>query len=198
MVYEYEVSLLAYSITSNHTHLLMEANGTGTVSTMMQKLEGQFAEWYNRRKHRSGAFWGDRYHSTMVDSGEYAWSCMKYIDLNMVRAGVVNHPRLWRWCDYDELSGKRQRYCLIDRKAVLKWIGCFSWEQFTKEYQESIELALQKHEIQRNAIWTECLAVGGAEFTDRIKNLIRNRIRLEREETQAGVWTVREALASYD
>ena len=52
----YGVSLLAYCITSNHTHLLAEAPNETTLSRMMQKLEGEFAEWYNLRKRRTGAF----------------------------------------------------------------------------------------------------------------------------------------------
>ncbi len=47
----------------------------------MQKLEGEFAEYYNIRKRRSGASWQGRYWSTMIDNCEYLWDCMKYIDL---------------------------------------------------------------------------------------------------------------------
>ena len=92
-VREFRVSLLAYTITSNHTHLLARAAQAETISAFMQKLEGEFAEYYNMRKRRSGAFWGGRFHSTMIDNGEYLWDCMRYIDLNMVRAGVVEHSR---------------------------------------------------------------------------------------------------------
>ena len=82
---EYDLSLLAYSITSSHTHLLINSGTTEALSSMMQKLEGEFAEVYNLRKKRTGAFWNGRYHATMIDSGRYLWNCMKYIDLNMVR-----------------------------------------------------------------------------------------------------------------
>jgi putative transposase len=44
------------------------------------------------RENRSGAFWEDNYHATAVDELHYLHHCMVYIDLNMVRAGVVNHP----------------------------------------------------------------------------------------------------------
>jgi putative transposase len=86
---DFRLSLLAYAVTSNHTHLLAEAPTPTASSQMMQKLEGEFAEWYNLRQSRSGAFWGDRYHCTLVDGGSHAWNCMKYIDLNTVRTGVV-------------------------------------------------------------------------------------------------------------
>ena len=89
----------------------------------MQRLEGEFAEYYNRRKGRRGAFWGDRFHCTMVDSLKYVWNCMVYIELNMVRARVVSHPEQWRWCSYAELAGRRQRYRLVDRAELLLQAG---------------------------------------------------------------------------
>jgi putative transposase len=107
------VSLLGYCITSNHTHLLLVAQDSeADISRFMQSLEGDFAQAYNlRKKTRSGAFWGDRYHAVMVDTGEYLWRCLKYIDLNMVRAGKVTHPHDWQWCGYHELVGLKRRYC---------------------------------------------------------------------------------------
>ena len=56
----FDLSLLAYCITSNHTHLLIKAKDPESISNFMQKLEGEFAEYYNFRKRRSGAFWGGR------------------------------------------------------------------------------------------------------------------------------------------
>jgi len=80
----YGVSLLAYCITSNHTHLLAQTPHKRAVSLMMQKPEGEFAGWYNLRKRHSGASWSDRYHCTPVDGCINAWNCVKYIELNMV------------------------------------------------------------------------------------------------------------------
>ena len=89
------VSLLGYCITSNHTHLLLVAQDReADISRFMQSLEGDFAQAYNlRKKTRSGAFWGDRYHAVMVDTGEYLWRCLKYIDLNTrrVQPSCIRH-----------------------------------------------------------------------------------------------------------
>jgi putative transposase len=65
------VSLLGYCITSNHTHLLLVAQDReADISRFMQSLEGDFAQAYNlRKKTRSCAFWGGRYHAVMVDTG---------------------------------------------------------------------------------------------------------------------------------
>ena len=195
---EYNVSLLAYCITSNHTHLLAEAPNENAISRMMQKLEGEFAEWYNLRKHRSGAFWSDRYHCTLVDTGSYAWNCMKYIDLNMVRARVVSHPSEWRWCGYDELVGLRQRYRLLDLDSVLRWQGGMDHKAFIQDYRRAVEDSTRNRELDRQALWTESIAVGSKEFTERISEGVRNRVRLERKEITEGVWSVREAPVPYN
>lgn len=66
------VSVLSYYITS--VHLLVkpkQESDESVIGRFMQPLEGDFAQFYNRRKRRENAFWGDRYDATMIDSGEY-------------------------------------------------------------------------------------------------------------------------------
>jgi REP element-mobilizing transposase RayT len=88
-LHDTSVRLLSYCITSNHAHLLARSEDPDGISLWMQRAEGQFAQYYNRRKDRSGAYWEGRYHSTLIDGGEHLERCMTYIELNMMRAGVV-------------------------------------------------------------------------------------------------------------
>jgi len=122
------VTVLGYCITSNHTHVLARSESEGALSRWMQQVEGEFAQSYNRRKHRSGAFWSDRYHCTMIEEGPHLWNCMVYIDLNMVRAGVVTHPVQWPWCSYGEWMGQRRRYGVVDSTECLRVLGGASLE----------------------------------------------------------------------
>ena len=191
------VSLLAYCITSNHSHLLVEAGAPAGISRMMQRLEGEFAEWYNWRKRRSGAFWEDRFHCTMIEGNPHLWKCMVYIDLNMVRAGVVPHPEEWRWCGFDELIGRRRRYRLLDLDCVLKWNDGMSWREFAEVYELAIEEVLDQRGLQRNPIWTESIAVGSKAFISTVSKQLWNRTRLVESEVDAGVWTVREPSVPY-
>ena len=75
---EHAVSLFDYTVTSNHAHLLLEAQRKSEVSRFMQKVAGEFARNYNRRKHRSNAFWGDNFHATLVEDGRYLFECLLY------------------------------------------------------------------------------------------------------------------------
>ncbi|MFH0907206.1 MAG: transposase, partial [bacterium] len=101
----WSVNLLTYCITSNHVHLLLKASTPDELARFMQRVAGGMAQAYNQRKRRSGAFWSDRYHAAMIEDGEHLWRCMRYIDLNMVRAGQVAHPSDWEWTGWGELMG---------------------------------------------------------------------------------------------
>lgn len=195
---EYDLSLLAYALTSNHTHLLIHSRTTEALSGLMQQLEGEFAESYNRRKQRSGAFWNGRYHATMIDSDDHLWNCMTYIDLNMVRAGVVSHPRDWAWCGYDELAGLRQRYRLLNIDKVLELVGAGDAGDFARHYQAAIAKDLQRGRLAREPVWTESIAVGSQAFVARVAGAIHTRAKLEQFENPDGHWVLREPPASYE
>ena len=89
----YGVSILNYMVTSNHIHLLVaDGGGRDVIPKSMKLAAGRTAQEYNQRKNRNGAFWEDRYHATDVSSDRHLIQCIVYIDLNMVRAGIVTHP----------------------------------------------------------------------------------------------------------
>jgi len=177
---EASVSLLAYCITSNHVHLLAVAEAATSLSEWMQQLQGEFAQAYNRRKHRSGAFWSDRYHCTMVEPGAHLWNCMVYIELNMVRAGVVSHPRHWAWCSYGEWMGTRQRYRAVDQRHCLGIFGSPSLSDFRAQYEKLIADTMAKDRVQREPQWTESIAVGSQLYIEAIASCISHRQELER------------------
>ncbi len=83
------LSVLNYAITSNHIHLLVWEGESEAIQESMQLIAGCTGQAYNKRKHRSGAFWQDRYHPTIIHNKSHLIRCMAYIDLNKVRAGVV-------------------------------------------------------------------------------------------------------------
>ncbi len=82
-------------VTSNHIHLLVKDTAKDVISRSLQLIAGCTGQEYNNRKSRKGAYWEDRYHATTVESETHLFKCLVYMDLNMVRAGVVNHPEKW-------------------------------------------------------------------------------------------------------
>jgi len=68
-----------------------------SLSEFMREIKVGLARYYNRRHNRRGYFWGDRFKSVIVDKGETLVNCLAYIDLNPLRAGMVDRPEEYRW-----------------------------------------------------------------------------------------------------
>ena len=193
-----ELSALTYCITFNHIHLLLTSRATdAAVSDHMQALEGEFAGYYNRRKRRSGAFWGGRFHATMIDSGEYLWRCMRYIDLNMVRAGAVQHPGEWPWTGFAEIVGRRQRNRIVDLPELLRRTHQPDLKRLQAWYADWIAESTSAEAARRDAQWTENVAVGARTFVEQLGRGIEDRMRMEVRDTASGDWVLREAEPPY-
>ncbi len=133
----------------------------------------------------------------MIDSGAYLWRCLRYIDLNMVRAGVVRSPSEWAWCGYQEIAGLRERYRVLDRAALVETLAMGRrWEDVSRQYVAMIQQATREERPRREACWTESIAVGDRTFIERIRSLIPNRMDVETVQ-ENGVWLVREAPVAY-
>ncbi|BBO88501.1 hypothetical protein DSCOOX_16810 [Desulfosarcina ovata subsp. ovata] len=68
-----------------------------SLSEFMREIKVNFTRFYNKRHGRRGYFWGDRFKSVIVEEGETLINCLAYIDLNPVRAGIVERPEDYRW-----------------------------------------------------------------------------------------------------
>ncbi len=113
---------------------------------------------------RKGAFWEDRYHATAVKTGNHLIRCLAYIDLNMVRAGVVRHPGEWMYGGYHEIQNPKQRYWLINRQKLTALLGIKDNDQLSEYHRNWVEEVLKNGSNQRDAKWTESIAVGDKEF----------------------------------
>jgi len=100
----------------------------------MQLIAGRTAQEYNRRKDRKGAYWEDRYHATAIERDDHLFRCIIYLDLNMVRAGVVSHPSDWEFSGYNEIYNLRQRYVLINYMRLTQLLNIQSVEELKKTH----------------------------------------------------------------
>ena len=104
---EHDIALHAWVLMGNHLHLLWTAPSAAAGSGAMASVARRYAQHFNRRYGRSGTIWEGRYRSTIVTSAGYVLACYRYIDLNPVRAGLVEHPALWPWSSYLHHTGQR-------------------------------------------------------------------------------------------
>jgi putative transposase len=199
-VQRHRVPVYGFCITSNHVHVIAHASDCEAVSAMMHLASGTTAKQYNLRKKRDGSMWEHPYHCTAIQDGQHLLNCLCYVDLNMVRAGAVAHPRNWRWCGYDELSGSRRRYRIVDTEHLLRSAGMANESEFREWYIGAIEQRLATGKVGRESHWTESLAVGSREFVDTVSAKYSSRRTLTYGEVASGAegaWSVRESGIPY-
>ena len=97
---KYRVGVHAWVFMTNHVHLLVTPSTTEGVSKMMQSLGQRYVRYFNYAYRRSGTLWEGRYKSCVVDARSYLLSCQRYIELNPVRANMVESPADYTWSSY--------------------------------------------------------------------------------------------------
>jgi putative transposase len=94
----------AYALMTNHIHLLLTPASRGSASDLMRRVGCHYVRYFNRRYHRTGTLWEGRFRSALVESSSYFIACSRYIDLNPVRAGIVQDPAEYEWSSFRRLA----------------------------------------------------------------------------------------------
>ena len=115
-------SIHAYVLMTNHVHLLVTPETKEGVSAMVKNVSQRYVQYVNRIYERSGTLWGGRYKSSLIQSNRYALACYRYIELNPVRAHIVEHPIDYRWSSYSA-NAEGQPNSLITRHSVYLALG---------------------------------------------------------------------------
>jgi putative transposase len=171
----YGLCVLNYIVTSNHIHLLVKDTGENVIPRSLQLIAGRTAQHYNQRKKRKGAYWEDRYHATAIERDEHFFKCLVYIDLNMVRAGVVRHPREWKHSGYHEIQRPPQRYTILDLKVLQELDGLSNLGALHQAHREWVDEELRLDKCTRQAYWSEGVAVGSNDYVKEIQNALGAR-----------------------
>lgn len=120
----------------------------------MKGLLQRFTQWFNRTHSRTGHLWEDRFKSLIVEDGVAARTISAYIDLNPVRAGIVEDPADYRWSSYGEAvgggakgSGKKAREGLVRAYFCDQGVGfeAGKWVEVSRVYRDLMGFALQRN-----------------------------------------------------
>jgi len=194
----YGLSILNYMVTSNHVYLLVSGNSDrDAIPKSIQLLAGKTGQEYNQRKKRKGAFWEDRYHATAVEDDAHLVRCMVYVDMNMVRAGVVKNPEEWSFCGYNEIQPPPKRYALVDIAEVIALLQMRDFEELQESRKHWIEEALEFKRHSRESKWTESIAVGTKGFVEATKERLGIRAKGRKVFSNNGAYELREPAAPY-
>jgi putative transposase len=90
----------AYVLMSNHVHLLLTPGTPTSLARLMQSIGRRYVRYVNSTYRRSGTLWEGRFKSTVVDSDRYLMTCMRYVESNPVRAGMVAEPAAYPWSSF--------------------------------------------------------------------------------------------------
>lgn len=123
---EYSIKIFAYCIMSNHFHLLLEAD-LKDLASFMAKIIASFAHYYNYKHNRTGYVFQDRFRSQCIETQSYFWSCLRYIHLNPVKAGICKN-----FMDYMYSSVKEYTYSAKREKRILT---AAAYEMYEKRFQ---------------------------------------------------------------
>ena len=109
---QYDVKLHAFVLMTNHVHLLMTPATTEGISRVMQSVGRTYVSTINRLYQRTGTLWEGRHKACLIDSESYFMACQCYIELNPVRANMVEHPSEYTWSSYQYHGAGRKIACL--------------------------------------------------------------------------------------
>ncbi len=98
---KHDCDIHAYVLMTNHVHLLLTPHTEDGIGKMMQMLGRYYVQYFNYSYRRTGTLWEGRYRASIIDSEHYLLTCMRYIELNPVRARkMVDHPTQYPWSSY--------------------------------------------------------------------------------------------------
>jgi putative transposase len=167
----------AYVLMTNHVHILVTPMIDHGISQMMQALGRRYVRYINTSYQRSGTLWEGRYKSSLVDSDQYLLTCMRYIELNPVRANMVAHPGEYKWSSY-HCNAQDDNDMLLENHPIYMGLAS-SIKERQASYRELFRHHLDDnslHEI-RDSLNHE-LVLGRSYFKDKIEQITNRQTRL--------------------
>lgn len=156
--------LHAYVLMTNHVHLLVTPKTSDGISLLFQSVGRQYVPYINKTYGRRGSLWEGRYKACLIDEDNYLLACMRYIELNPVRAGMVMHPAQYRWSSY-ACNALGVDNALITPHAQYLALGLTSVSR-KEAYKERFNASVDDNEL---ALFRQALQSGTPLGHDRFK-----------------------------
>jgi len=171
-----QTAIHAYVLMTNHVHLLVTPAQPHSITHMMQDLGRKYVRYINHTYHRTGTLWEGRFKASLVDSEAYLLTCMRYIEMNPVRAGMINHPGEYRWSSYS-MNAQGKFNALIQPHPLYQSLGK-TLEERIYAYRELFQSHLNSEDIHdiREAL-NQQLVLGREDFKDKIEEMTNRQTR---------------------
>ncbi len=172
---KFKVAIHAYVLMPNHFHLLATPETSDGLPQMMQAVGRRYVRWFNDAQGRSGTLWEGRYKSTVIDTDQYLLTCMAYMDLNPVRAGLVGQAADYSWSSHGHFVGLRFDK-LITPHPLVWGLGN---TPFAREaaYADLVRGGIStSQQVQLTDAALRGWALGDADFVKELQDLTRRRV----------------------
>lgn len=172
------IALHAFVFMDNHVHLLLTAQSTLELSGAMRRLGQCYVQSFNLRHRRCGPLWQGRFKSCLVQSEEYLLKAMRYIELNPVRAAMVQRPEDYRWSSvHTHLA--RGHDPLVSSHPVYLALGNDPAER-ARCYRSWLEAGIPAEELEKLRLYTEQeRALGDERFQRMVEITLRRRAAVQ-------------------
>jgi len=171
----FEVTIFAYVLMDNHVHLLMAAKTGNNISRFMQHLGRMYVPYFNAKYTKTGTLWEGRFKASLIEDEAYLLTCYRYIELNPVRAGMVNAPQLYFWSSYpvNALAAASE---LVKPHSIYNALG-LDEEERASVYKSGFDEMVDFESINdiRNAVQTGT-PLGSDRFKAQIENLLQVKV----------------------
>ena len=137
----------AWCLMTNHVHLLLTPTTPLSACSLMKGLGQRYVQNINRTYQRTGTLWEGRYRSCLVQHESYLMACYRYIEMNPVRAGMVDHPAEYRWTSY-RANAELEPSALITPHDCYKELGS-NVDQRAEAYRRLFKDELQQEVIDQ-------------------------------------------------
>ena len=173
-VRQYGVALHGYVLMPNHFHLLASASEPPALARALQSLGRRYVQYFNRRSRRHGTLWEGRYRSALVEPERYLILCLRYMELNPVRLGLVDDPAHYLWSSYRHHIGLAACPFITDHAGY--WaLGNTPFER-QRVYRALADQALSEDELAAmRQVTLGGWALGDTDFLDRVAALTERR-----------------------
>jgi putative transposase len=174
---EHECSVHAYVLMTNHIHLLLTPATADSASLMMKHLGQRYTQYINRTRSRIGSLWEGRFRSNIVDSEMYVMTCYRYVELNPVRAGMVQRPEQYPWSSFRS-NALGEPSLIVNPHVVYQHLGRTADER-RSAYRELFNRDLDPFELKRIREAISAGAVlGSKEFAEKMARTLGRRVEI--------------------
>ncbi len=172
VVEDHHVLCHAWVLMNNHYHLLLETP-EANLSKAIRHLNGVYTQKFNRTHDRVGHLFQGRFKAIHVEKGSHLLELCRYLALNPVRAGMVKHPREWRWSSYRATAGVSGKEPWLEVNWVLSQFG----KRF-KVAQASYRKFVLEGIGKKGSPWDEMggsIYYGGEALKEKLKGLLKRK-----------------------